>query len=259
MHARLGLTFTAVLIAALQAPPASAARTFVPPPILMYHRVDVASPNDEISRDLTVTPSQLEQQLAYLKQQHVTAISMADLEERLKHRLPLDRTIVLTFDDGYADQYRYAVPLLRKFGDRATFYIVTGALGKPRHLTWEELRTMAHERMDIAAHGVQHDALSLMTAAQQRHQIGGSIKSLESALRKPIESYAYPSGRFNRATLAIVREQRIPLAVTTDPVNVIPPASALQLTRLRIHGSWTLRDFGSSIQRAFEARHPVLR
>ena len=91
------------------------------------------------------------------------------------------------------------------------------------------------------------------------NDIGGSIKSLESALHEPIESYAYPSGRFNRETLAIVREERVPLAVTTDSSNVISPEDALQLTRVRVHGAWNLKDFDRSIQEAFNTRHPVLR
>jgi len=235
------------------------ANTFAPPPILMYHRVDRTSPDDKISRDLTVTPSQFKEQLAYLKAYRIAAISMADFEDRLAHGRPLNRAVVLTFDDGYADQYWYAVPLLRKFRDDATFYIITGELDKPRHLTWSELRTMARDHMDIAAHGVKHDDLALMSDAQQRYQIGKSIDILRGALHTPIESYAYPSGRFNLETLAIVRSERIPLAVTTDRTNVIPPENSLELPRIRVHGGWRLRDFEKSIQGALVTRHVVLR
>ena len=255
------LAFGALI--ALQSLPLAAstreATTFEPPPILMYHRIDVASPSDEISRDLTVTPAQLLQQLAYLKRRHVVAISMAQLEARMKHRKSLDDTVVLTFDDGYGDQYKYAVPILRRFGDSATFYIVTGNLGRARHLTWAEIRTMARDGMDIAAHGVRHDDLSTMSATEQRGQIVESIDVLQTTLHARIESYAYPSGRFNRDTLDIVRRAGVPLAVTTDPVNIIPPESALQLPRLRVHGWWKLHDFAKAIEGARASRHPVLR
>ena len=259
MFLRIGLTLATTLTVAHPALPVSAAPSFVPPPILMYHRVDVASPSDEISRDLTVTPARLKQQLSYLKQHGIAVISMAQLESRMKRRAPLDDAVVLTFDDGYADQYKYAVPVLRRFADSATFYIVTGNLGKARHLTWAEVRMMARDRMDIAAHGLQHDDLSLMSPAEQRNQIVESINVLQVTLRTPIESYAYPSGRFNRDTLDIVRREGVPLAVTTDPINIIPPESALQLPRVRVHGWWTLHDFAKAIDVARASRHPVLR
>ncbi|MBV9278395.1 MAG: polysaccharide deacetylase family protein [Candidatus Eremiobacteraeota bacterium] len=236
-----------------------AGKTFVPPPILMYHRVDRSSPGDQTSRDLTVTPAQLEAQLLYLKAHGIAAISMADLEDRLAHRRPLDHAVILTFDDGYADQYWYAVPLLRKFHDDATFYVITGELGKARHFTWRQLHSMARDHLDIAAHGVRHDDLSLMSRQQQRYQIVQSISTLRNALHAPVDSYAYPSGRFNLATLAIVRAEGIPLAVTTDATNVIPPPNAFELPRIRVRGHWTLHDFLKALRNAAAARHSVAR
>jgi len=241
-----------------RAPHSSALQAFVPPPILMYHRVDVQSPGDRISRDLTVSPLQFEHQLRYLKTHGFSAISMAQLEERLQRRLPLDRTVVLTFDDGYSDQYRYAVPLLRRFADGATFYIVTSELDRARHLTWRELQAMKHDRMDIAAHGVQHDDLSQMDQTQQVHQIDDSVRTLRAFLHMPIESYAYPSGRFNRETLDIVRKEGLPLAVTTDRINLLLPESRFELTRLRVRGGWNVTDFARAIAKELSARHLVI-
>ncbi len=109
--ARCALLICAVGLCAIS----SAPKTFVPPPILMYHRIDVASPGDTISRDLTISPQQLQGQLDYLKVRGIAAISMAELERRLRRHRALDHAVVLTFDDGYADQYHYAVPLLRTF------------------------------------------------------------------------------------------------------------------------------------------------
>ncbi|MBV8363995.1 MAG: polysaccharide deacetylase family protein [Candidatus Eremiobacteraeota bacterium] len=234
-------------------------KTFVAPPILMYHRVDRNSPQDRTSRDLTVAPSELERQLAYLKAHRIAAISMADFENRLAHRLPLDHAVVLTFDDGYADQYSHALPLLRRFGDDATFYIITGELGKTNHLTWDELRLMQRDHMDIAAHGVKHDDLALMSDSQQWYQIATSIRTLHDRLHVPIESYAFPSGAFNYRTLAILKSEHIPLAVTTDPRYVIPPQTALELPRIRVHGWWSLKDFSRAIRKASTHDRQVIR
>jgi peptidoglycan/xylan/chitin deacetylase (PgdA/CDA1 family) len=223
---------------------------FTPPPILMYHRVDVDLPADRIGRSLTVTPAEFDWQLAYLHSQGLTGISMADFYRRLLRGRSLDRVIVLTFDDGYADQYRFALPLLRAYGDHATFYVVTGTLGRPGHLTWSELQAMSAAGMDIAAHGVGHADLTAMTPQQQLYQVGTSVRTLSERLDEPVESYAYPSGRFNRSTLAVVRASGLALAVTTDPSYVIPPMDRYELTRVRVMSEWNLGRFALALDRA---------
>jgi peptidoglycan/xylan/chitin deacetylase (PgdA/CDA1 family) len=271
MRYRIGLSFliAVALFVALRPTDSRAAQgisssptlpaSFVPPPILMYHRVDVDTPADHVSRDLTVTPVQFRAQLVYLKAHGIAAISMAQFEERLQRGLVLDRAVVLTFDDGYGDQYRYAVPLLSEFGDTATFYVITDQLNRARHLTWAQLQTMSRERMDIAAHGIRHDDLSQMDAAQQTYQIDTSVRALRAFLHVPIESYAYPSGRFNRETLDIVRKTGVPLAVTTDPTFLLWPENRFEMTRVRVRGRWTISDFAQALRSALASRHVVLR
>jgi peptidoglycan/xylan/chitin deacetylase (PgdA/CDA1 family) len=232
---------------------------FEPPPILMYHRVDTDRPADAVGRELTVSPEQFREQLAYLRSEGITPVSMAQMEQRLEHGQPLDHIVVVTFDDGYADQYSYAVPLLHAAGGDATFYIITGEIGRARHLTWSQLRAMAAEHMDIAAHGVEHDDLSLMTPAQQAYQIDSSVQTLQRCLHEPVESYAYPSGRFNRATLKLVRQAGIALAVTTDPAYVLAPENRFEMSRVRVRGDWSIHDFAAALRRATLRRQLVVR
>jgi len=232
---------------------------FEPPPILMYHRVDTDRPRDAVGRQLTVTPQRFREQLTYLRNQGITAISMAQLQWRLEHHESLARTVVMTFDDGYADQYTYVVPLLRASRAGATFYIVTGEVGRARHLTWQQLRAMAADRLDLAAHGVRHDDLSLMTPAQQAYQIDRSVETLQRFLHAPVQSYAYPSGRFNRTTLQLVREAGVAMAVTTDPVYVLPPENRFEMFRVRVRGEWSIRDFAAALHAASERRQVVVR
>lgn len=253
------LVLMPLLLLVTPSPPPALPFAFTPPPILMYHRVDNLRPTDATGRQLTVSPEQLREQLAYLKERGINAISMAEMERRLERGQTLDRTVVLTFDDGYADQYDYAVPLLLAQNDDATFYIVTGEVGRPHHLTWAQIQAMASMHMDLAAHGVQHDDLSLMTAPQQTFQIEDSVQTMERELHAPVESYAYPSGRFNRATLQIVRTAGVPFAVTTDRSYVLAPENRFEMTRLRVRGDWTLRDFANALQHAMLMRHVVLR
>ncbi|HET9095189.1 MAG TPA: polysaccharide deacetylase family protein [Candidatus Baltobacteraceae bacterium] len=232
---------------------------FVPPPILMYHRVDVDRPADPVGRELTISPGQFTDQLAYLKSRGITGISMEQLRERLESGAPLDHVVVLTFDDGYADQYSYALPLLRRFHDDATFYVVTGTLGEPRHLSWPQLLAMRAFGEDIAAHGVEHEDLSLMSNAQQAAQIDDSVRVLRRRLRAAVTSYGYPSGRFNRVTLQLVQHAGVDLAVTTDRRYVIAPENRFELSRVRVRSGWTTAEFAQALRSALERAQIVHR
>lgn len=257
MSRLLLLAFLTVAVTAPASPAVPPMLTL--PPILMYHRIDTQIPNDSVGRDLTVRPQAFEAQLRLLRTHHLRAISMAELFGKLHRNLPISGVVVLTFDDGYADQMRYALPLLRKYDARATFYIVTGTLGSAGHLSWPDLRAFLTSGMDIGGHGVQHDDLSLMTPQAQETQIFGSVTELRRRLHAAVLSYAYPSGRFNAATLRIVPEAGIQLAVTTDRRYVIPPPNRFELTRLRVHGSWNGGNFWSAVSAAQAARQTIQR
>jgi peptidoglycan/xylan/chitin deacetylase (PgdA/CDA1 family) len=182
---------------------------------------------------------------------------MEQLRERLRAGASLDHVVVLTFDDGYADQYGYALPLLHEYGDTATFYIITGAIDTPRHVTWAQLELMSALGQDIAAHGVEHDDLSVMTPAQQAYQIDDSIALLRRRLHVPVDSYCYPSGRFNRTTLSLVQNAGVDMAVTTDPSYVLAPETRFEIPRIRVRSDWTLEQFASAIERELERGHIV--
>jgi len=261
----LGVVFSTVPAGALAkpsagtrvaAPPAQVrqAPAWVEPPVLMYHRVDTVPGKTPLARALTVTPQQLRDQLAQLRMLGLQAISVADLYERLRTHASLERAVVMTFDDGYEDQYRYAFPILMDAGARATFYIVTGNVGKKNHVTWDEIDTMVRGGMDIGAHGLAHLELPAMTDRQQTAQIDGSLAILRERLRLPIESYAYPSGRFDRRTLQIVAAAGVPLALTTDP---IANQNQYDLGRLRVLGSWSPLQFREALLRALAHEEPV--
>lgn len=232
---------------------------FVPPPILMYHRVDVDHPADRVGRELTVSPQQFAAQLAYLKERGITGISMEQLRERLEAGAPLDHVVVLTFDDGYADQYTYAFPLLRRYRDAATFYIVTGTLERQRHLTWAQLASMHGAGQDIAAHGLAHNDLSRMSNAQQALQIDDSVEMLEQRLHAAVTSYGYPSGRFNRMTLQLVQQAGVDFAVTTDSTYVLAPENRFEMPRLRVRSDWSVAQFGRALQTALDRSQIVRR
>jgi peptidoglycan/xylan/chitin deacetylase (PgdA/CDA1 family) len=106
--------------------------------ILMYHRVSIPGTDPWA---LCVTPENFEEQLQVLKDAF-TVVSLRDLAEALRHHRVVDRTVAITFDDGYADNLHNAQPLLDAFDLPATIFITTGILTRTREFWWDELEQM---------------------------------------------------------------------------------------------------------------------
>jgi len=131
-------------------------------PILMYHHVAIPGPNaDAIRRDLSVSPAAFEAQMAYLASHGYRPVSLLDLFEHLQGGQALPpRPIILTFDDGYDDNYTSAYPILRRYGLQGTFFIITGLVGRPGYLTWEQAREMRRGGMSLESHTCNHPDLA---------------------------------------------------------------------------------------------------
>ncbi len=106
--------------------------------VLMYHRV--AEPDTD-TWNLAVSPAHFEQHLRVLRQAG-TVISAAELAERLRTRTLRRRSIAITFDDGYPDNHRAAAPLLTRYGLPATFFIISGQVGRAQEFWSDELASL---------------------------------------------------------------------------------------------------------------------
>lgn len=179
-------------------------RLFSPPegiPILAYHRVN--SDGEMYS----ISPGDFEAQLRYLKEKGYATVSLAEMQEAFagKRSLPV-KPIVITFDDGYADNYLQALPLLEKYGFTATVFVLAGHVGQPEYLSWEQIRAMQERRTEIGSHTFSHADLNRLTPDEQRRELAESKRLLEEKLGTPVEYLAYPYGQFSPALFALLEE-----------------------------------------------------
>src|SRR5262245_44156313 len=155
-------------------------------PILMYHYIsrNPKAPDDPLRTRLSVPPAQFAQQLAYLRRAGYTTITLDDLVDALYMRVSLpSKPVILTFDDGYQDFFTNAYPLLRRYGDKATIYIITGKVGTTGYMSWPELRTLAASPLiTIGAHTRTHRELPKLSARQSWQELAGSKADLETRL-----------------------------------------------------------------------------
>ena len=229
-----------VLLAALIALPA----------VVMYHRVDPIAPEGRISRRLTISPAQFADELRDLQRMGLRAIGIADLTRTAARGESAQRAVLLTFDDGYGDQFRYAFPILQRLHERATFFINTGSIGTAGHLTWAEVRIMARAGMSIECHAIDHVDLASLGADEQTYQIEGCIAQLQAHLPGSVQAFAYPSGAFDALTIALVRAAGVRFGFTTDPRFQTDVRSPYQIARIRVLSGMSDAYFASLVDRA---------
>lgn len=106
--------------------------------ILLYHRVDTLDTDPQL---LSVTPEHFAEQLEYLSE-HYNPISLSEVNQALKAGKIPDKSVIITFDDGYADNLWNAKPLLEKYGVPATVFVTSGSVGSDREFWWDDLERL---------------------------------------------------------------------------------------------------------------------
>lgn len=231
---------------AVAMPGAAPAQRSAGVPVLMYHRVDAVLPADAVGRDLTVEPAAFEAQLRLLRDRGIRTLTAEELARDMAHGSLPSRAIVLTFDDGYDDAATTALPLLVKYGARGTFYVSSGFVGTPRHLSWKQIRALRAAGMEVACHGTFHLDLSTLDRAGQLREAGGCMKRFAHYLGGPPPvTYAYPAGKFDATTLELMRSLGIIAAFSERPGVVKDLSQAYDEPRLRVRHDDSTEQFGA--------------
>lgn len=171
-------------------------------PILVYHIVRPSYPTDSKGvKDLAQTPEVFDAQMQHLQDAGYHVITFGALENALKDGAPLpEKPIVLSFDDGWRDQYEYAFPILKKHNLTATFFVFTNPIGRKGFLTWDNLKEMRDAGMTIGSHSLSHPFLVRITdPAQLKKEVEGSKAVLEKELGITVSEFAYPFGQVTPA------------------------------------------------------------
>ena len=241
-----GLPIPVLLLMAL----AAWVLTVEPPtgfPILEYHMVTEHPSPD--AKPYVVPPEDFAAQLDDLAAQGYTTITPQDYARARKGKQQLpEKPIILTFDDGYEDNWRVVLPMLEERGMKAAFYMVTNKIGQPGYLTWDNLFDLERHGMEIGGHTANHLPLTTLSPEQQRDELRLSKLMLEWRGLKTIYSFSYPNGAYDDSIVAMLEEEKYLTAVTGEAglntltmnpyllrrVNVPPPHFGLMEFRLRL-------------------------
>ncbi|MFA7654163.1 MAG: polysaccharide deacetylase family protein [Candidatus Magasanikbacteria bacterium] len=184
--------------------------------ILMYHQIRSSKFNDYYS----VSPQIFEQQMQWLQDNDYEVISYTEFYLALTSSSTLpDKSVVLTFDDGYRNQYTQALPILQKFGYPAIFFPYTRAIGKRTFMTYDMLRDLQMAGMEIGSHSVSHKRMIKLTYEQMFYEAADSKRVLEKYLDESVNFFAYPYGLYNLEVLRAVKLAGYQSALTTRWFN----------------------------------------
>ncbi|MBU6282259.1 polysaccharide deacetylase family protein [bacterium] len=229
--------------------------------IVYYHRID-----DERHRSC-VAPTAFAEQMRLLRTEGYRVLPLSAVREHLSARRPFpERSVAITFDDGFADNHRNALPVLAREGHPATLFLATGYVGTDelpvirdrrglRPLDWSQVEEMSRGGVEMGAHTISHPELPGLPDDALRREIVGSKEEIEHRLGRPVSSFCYPRGRFDARVERAVADAGFAIACTTLPGAVSPGDAPFRLRRTFVARDDGPRDFLHKLAGTWDALH----
>jgi peptidoglycan/xylan/chitin deacetylase (PgdA/CDA1 family) len=220
--------------------------------ILFYHRV---SDDDD---PLAVSPGRFREQMELLAREGYEVVDLAAAVALLERGVPAQSVVALNFDDGFRDVGENALPVLERFGFRATVFLPTGVIDgtstfawyddeQPALLSWEEVCELDGGALSFEAHTVTHPNLLLLDDAASRREIAQSKLDLEARLGRTVDAFCYPAGLFGERERTFVAEAGYRVAVTCEPGVNLPGDDLLTLHRRQVDPRDRRLDFRAKV------------
>lgn len=205
-------------------------------PVLMYHAVEAEPWGYE---DLFVNPQDMESHLVYLLENGFDPIFFEDLDQADQY----DKPVILTFDDGYLNNYQNLYPLLQKYQVKATIFVVTSSIGQyETSMTPEQVKELSDSGLvSIQSHTVHHQRLGTLDAeTQEAEMLQSRLNVTRMTGREPFV-ISYPTGSYNADTLDLAADYYL-FGVTVDSGDFITGSTCFTIRRYTVHRWSTVDD-----------------
>ncbi|OQX21594.1 MAG: hypothetical protein BWK75_02830 [Candidatus Altiarchaeales archaeon A3] len=236
-------------------------------PILNYHRIGKPERVDTIPIEFEfkgktqvfyyltassyLTQWDFEKQMKFLRKHSYDVVSLHELLKLINNNENLKKKVVITFDDGYEDNYTKAFPIMKKYDIPASIFMVASLVGRKDFLSWDQLREMSENNIDIGGHTMTHAKLSEIKDEQRlRYELYDSKKVLEKGLKKNVDFFAYPfNSEFDDKIIKIIKDSGYKAACDGNIGNKYPDSIytlrrtgvgivSKNLFRIKVSGYW---------------------
>ncbi len=237
-------------------------------PILLYHRVGTT---EDCKSPVTCTiVKKFEEQIRYLREAGYHFASMNEVTDYVEGKGDLpSKSVALTFDDGYADNYVHAFPILRRYGAEATIFVNTAFIGREvplkisrntfvevpkeradavfRFLSWDEIEEMYKWGIDFEPHCHTHPDLTKLEAGLAKDELIKSKQMLEEAVGEKRDFFSYPFGRYNDTVISLLKEHGFKAALAVRPGLAKPAMNVYTLPRTCVDTGFSLARFKATL------------
>jgi peptidoglycan/xylan/chitin deacetylase (PgdA/CDA1 family) len=202
-------------------------------PVLMYHSIDYAT--DKKDR-MVVSPEAFDRQMKFLRDHKYNVVTVDEAVAYIgQKKTPPARTVAITMDDGYEDNYKYAYPILKKYRIPVTIFVIVDKIGADDFLNWKEIKEMsASGIIDIESHTMSHPFLTGIDDKKLAEEMALSKRTLEKELGRNIKFICYPMGVYNEHVKSMARQAGYEAGFATKPTRLAPNYDAYEIKRVRI-------------------------
>lgn len=226
--------------------------------ILLYHSVGDVDPRDNLG--IRIDKENFLHQMKFLKENNYNVCRLTDAVDYIKRKSPIpNKTVAISFDDGYKDNALFALPIMEKFGFGAVFFVTVDYIGRVKTsphrdwqhwecMGWDDLKDLIDRGYDIGSHSLHHIDLSKLDKEAREKELKLSKEMIESSLKEDIEFFSYPYGYFDEELLNIVKNVGYRAACTTTPGINTFTADLYKLKRTEIVNRDRLDSFRDKLE-----------
>lgn len=206
-------------------------------PVLYYHSVE-----DVADNDAKVTPGKLKTDMEYIKANY-TAVTLKDLYKHLAENAPIPKNaLVITFDDGYQNNYTAAMPILEELGLKATLFCIGKDLNGEYYLAPDGIKAMSDSVFDVESHTISHPHMPEMSYDGQLKEFTDSKSLLEGITGKTLIATCYPFGEYNDDTIKSAQDAGFKMSFTMKPGLADRGDNIMALDRIYVGEATNLAD-----------------
>lgn len=215
-------------------------------PIFMYHFI-LDDYGENLDVENFVKPSTLEEQLKYIVDNGYQTVFVNEIEDLSNYTKP----VALTFDDCFVYFYNNAFPLLKKYNQKASIYIICNYVNGPNYLTTEQIQEMVDSGLiSVQSHTLSHQKLSSLSLEDMKKELNESKLYLDSTYNINVDTICYPIGGYNERVIEYAKENYKYGLAMTGGVYYSNKHDLYKIPRIYANRSMTIDEFANYLKKS---------